>query len=183
MRKINVDKLKKGIPKIAPGMAQLAHEVLLVALLQNGHQSGVILKVIGTYNEEIQLIWSAPPSSSTIDYWKNPTEVANFAAVGLGILLMLELTNYNSFDLALFGTGIDYWMSEQKYAADSYPTKFRKDARLEISGIFKKSKSNTLNMRINVKKEQVKKSSGTGLFAWIVVTEFGQPKSKIKKIK
>jgi len=58
MRKINLDKLKNYTPKLTPIVGGLIHEVLLVALVQNGHQSGVILRVEGKYQEKIQLVWT-----------------------------------------------------------------------------------------------------------------------------
>lgn len=49
MRKINVDKLKHGISGLTKAVCAYMHEAVLVALIKSGHQSGVILKLEGTF--------------------------------------------------------------------------------------------------------------------------------------
>lgn len=179
MRSINIDKLKTGISGITLATSTFIHEAVLVALIQNGHQSGVSLKVEGSFKESIQLIWKITPNVTTVNAWKNNIDTANYAAVGLALLLVTELTEFHSFEIASIGTGIDYWMS--KKINNSELIAFKKEARLEISGIFKESKSNTVNMRVNLKKKQIQRSKNSGLPAWITVVEFSSPKSKIEK--
>ncbi|MFK7981428.1 MAG: hypothetical protein AB8G86_15695 [Saprospiraceae bacterium] len=179
MRKINVDKLKKGITGVTLASSVFYHEALLVALIQSGHQSGVILKLEGTFEEQIQLNWKSKISLSILRAWQNKVDVVNFAAVGLSLLLVCELTNFKSFETGNIGTGIDYWMSSKKYIPGL--EHFKREARLEISGILEETKSNTINMRMNLKKKQVKKSDNSNTSAWISIVEFSAPKSKIEK--
>lgn len=179
MRKINVDKLKKGITGITLAASNYYHEALLVALIQSGHQSEIVLKLEGTFEEEIQLIWKSKISLSILRAWQNKIDVANFAAVGLALLLINELTKFKSFETGNIGTGIDYWMSHKKDISELGT--FSREARLEISGILKETKSNSVNMRLNLKKKQVKKSDDSNISAWIAIVEFSTPKSKIEK--
>ena len=179
MRKINVDKLKKGISGLTNAIGAYLHESVLVALTQSGHQSGVTLQVTGTYEKEVKLFWEHSPSSKILRYWKNDSSIANYAAVGLALLLVSELTSYQSFEIASFGTGVDYWMNTERNASET--KYFVREARLEISGILKETKSNTVNMRLNLKKKQVKKSDNSNTSAWIAVIEFSTPKSKLEK--
>lgn len=175
MRKINVDKLKTGISGITLATSTFYHEAVLIALIQNKHESGVILKLEGTFKESIQLTWKSQVSVLMLRAWQNQIDVANFAAVGLSLLLVCELTEFKSFETGIIGTGIDYWMSSQKYISDL--DIFDKEARIEISGILKETKSNTVNMRLNLKKKQIKKSDSSNTPAWIAIVEFSSPKS------
>lgn len=179
MRTLNLDILKEGIPGITPAIGAFMHEAILVAMAKHKHQSGVVLKVGGAFEEDLTLLWKLTPNKEIISAWKNEADIASYAAVGLSLLLMISLTNYKSFELAEYGTGIDYWMDGNL----SIPSKvFQRKARLEISGIFNETTSNSIQMRINVKKKQIKKSDSTKLSAWIAVVAFNSPKSKIEKI-
>lgn len=53
-------------------------------------------------------------------------------------------------------------------------------AVLEVSGIFSETPTNTVKVRVRKKVEQVEKRLGN-LPAYIIVTEFSGPKSKIVK--
>lgn len=172
MRELNLDKLLTKIDGITPALVSLFHEALLVALTKHQHKSGVELVIEGSFHEKIRLTWDKEISNEVILAWKNDPDVAHYAAVGLSILLFQLLTKFSSFEVAEYGTGIDYWISEKTGVT----------ARLEISGIFQSTISNSLNMRISLKKKQVKKSDKSELPVWISVIAFNIPKSKIIKV-
>lgn len=125
------------------------------------------------------MFWESQIDLLSIKAWKNKSEVANYAAVGLSLLLVADLTAFNSFEIAEFGTGADYWMSKKK--SNFILEDLEREARVEISGILKETKSNTVNMRFNLKKKQIKKSDDSNTPAWIAVIEFSTPKSKIEE--
>lgn len=179
MRTINLDILKEGLPGITAATGSFIHEAILVAMAKHGHQTGVILKIEGTFQENFILTWQKNPSKKVINAWKNDADIASYAAVGLSLLLMIALTTFKTFELAEYGTGIDYWMDEHLSVASKV---FKRKARLEISGIFKETKSNSIQMRVNLKKKQIKKSDSTKLPAWIAIVAFNEPKSKIEKV-
>ncbi len=95
-------------------------------------------------------------------------------------MILSKLSEYQSFELSAFGTGIDYWMSREKPDENS-GVFLKKEARLEISGIFNESSSNTVGMRVQLKARQIAASDGTGLPGFVAIVEFGTPKSKIVK--
>ena len=100
--------------------------------------------------------------------------------MGIALLLAEELLGYTIFEESRYCTGIDYWMSRGN-VPEEQPTFFQKEARLEISGISKEMPSNSVNMRVNRKKKQISPSDKSKLPGWIIVVEFGTPKSKIVK--
>lgn len=88
--------------------------------------------------------------------WNDVKEATEFGATALAILLLLKFTDFTYVIRAYQGTGIDYWLGTGDYTSELLPTSSRK-GRLEISGILNERKSNTVNMRINQKKKQVKR--------------------------
>ena len=177
MRKLNLEILNQGLGGISKGMAVYYLECLKVALAKNGHKSGVILKLEGFFKETFVLDWQEI-SSETVVLWHNQSELAEKAAVAVVLLLMQSLTEYQFFEQSELGSGIDYWMSK-KYESDKLIS--IREARLEISGILEANTSNSVNMRVNLKRKQSKKSDKSNLPAWIAVVDFGIPKAKIEK--
>lgn len=180
MRELNLDILKEGLPGITRATGIYLHEAMLVALTKNGHRSGVRLKVEGEYEIELSLIWKEDVGKAILNIWKNERDAANYGAVGIALSLMTELSKFISFELGDIGSGIDYWMSSKKLNNDTSRL-VKREARLEISGIFKETSSNSLKMRVNLKKKQMTASDASGLPGWAAVIEFSAPKSKIEK--
>lgn len=180
MRKLNLDILKTGVPVISKKIGAFLAEAAAICLKLNGYQSGVQLKVVGEIEETFVIEWSDKVTDEILNSWNDAKEATEFGATALAIVLLLERTDFTYFIRAYQGTGIDYWLGTGKYSGNELPTKKRK-GRLEISGILKESKSNTIQMRIAQKKKQTKKTENTKLPVYIVVVEFGQPKAKIIK--
>ena len=78
--------------------------------------------------------------------------------------------------IAIIGTGVDYWLGYKEGHANYDEFNFM-NARLEISGINKEDGSNTIEKRVETKKQQVKKSDGMNIPVFISVSEFSKPKS------
>jgi hypothetical protein len=96
-----------------------------------------------------------------------------YGAYCIAFLIIHHLTDYKVIRRSKRKTGFDYWLGKKEA---SYP--FTDVARLEVSGILK-GKSSHITQRIKAKKEQVKQSDSIQLPAYIIVTEFKQPISKI----
>ena len=75
----------------------------------------------------------------------------------------------------------EYLQTETHYFLQDISTK-QITALLEVSGIWKKSPTNTADIRVNIKKKRLDDSEYTSTYPiYIVVTEFSEPKSKINK--
>jgi len=180
MRKLKLDILQKGLPGITPIMGAYYMEAAIVCLVKNGHTSGVVLEVTGDYQLSFEISWDLPIDKNTIDSWREEKIATSHGAVGIALCLLLELFDYTTFEEGLYGTGIDFWLGKG-ILANNQISLYQREARVEVSGIFKETKTNTIKMRVNKKKEQITPSDKTKLDGWIVVVEFEKPKSKIVK--
>lgn len=180
MRILNLDILQNGLPGITPVMGAFYMEAAIVSLIKNGFTSGVILKVNGAFEEEFKIQWSSQLTIFQVRSWREENHFYSAGAVGLSLLLIKELLGFTIFEEGTIGTGIDYWLGKD-LDVEAKNSFFKKLARLEISGIGKANKTNSINMRINRKKKQMVASDNTKLEGWISVVEFSTPTTKIIK--
>lgn len=177
MRKIYLKNLENEIPEISGAFRAIMLEAAQYCLNVSGHKSGVTLKISGAFKETIQLFWDKSTISKEERItWRDTKEATRYAAKGIAILLIKELTEYTHFERLYQGLGIDFFLSEENENVAG-----RMLSRLEVSGLFKETKGNTLDIRINNKKNQVKKSDFLGFSVYIVVVEFEKPSAKIIK--
>jgi len=180
MKKLDLDELKTGIPVVSKKIGAFLAEAAAICLYLNGYESGVELKVEGEIEEILIVEWDDKITDDVLNSWNDVKEATEFGATALAILILLKYTYFTHIIRAYQGTGIDYWLGIGEHTSDTLP-KDNIKGRLEISGILKESKSNTLNMRISQKIKQAKKTDDTKLPVYIVVVEFSQPKAKIIK--
>jgi hypothetical protein len=123
-------------------------------------------------------VWQDEITDEILSSWNDAREATEFGATALAILLLVKNTDFQHFIRAYQGTGIDYWLGKSRYNKKELPFTSR-DGRLEISGILKESKGNTLNMRVTQKKKQAKRTDDTKLPVYIIVVEFSHPRAKV----
>lgn len=180
MRKLNLDVLKDGLPGISSTRGAFYREAVIVGLRKQGFSSGVTLGITGEFEEKYKIEWTEDIDAADIRSWKDEVQIANFGAVGIALLLMIELLGFKNFEEGIIGTGIDFWLSKNQFQKGKIAY-YKREARLEISGILKETVGNTINMRVGRKRKQMKVSDYLQLQGWIVVVEFSTPKSKIVK--
>lgn len=103
--------------------------------------------------------------------------MVEYAAVGIALPLILQLTNYIDVQRARKGGGVDFWLGRKDENGFSVL-----EASLEISGILKENQGNTVNARVQQKKLQVQQSAHKNLPVYIVVVEFSKPKAKMEQL-
>jgi len=174
MRKLNLDQLKAGQLGITPEVGSFMVQAAIVCLIKNGHNSGVVLKVEGDFTEDIQLIWSAEINEQVLRTWKDANETVEYGATALSALLLSVLADLEIYERIPPDGDADYYLQS---------TSSKKiTALLEVSGILKESQHNTPKIRVRVKRKRIKDNNNTtNLPVYIIVTEFGTPKSKINK--
>lgn len=178
MDTLNIDDLRTNIAGISETWIACYIEAAKVALIKNGHSNGFKIKVVGDYEEVFRVEWSEDLSQETIDSWKNNNDTAEFGAIAIAMLLIQKFTTFDVFEISNIGTGVDFWLGTKLpkiYAIQ------QRQARLEVSGIFAETPSNTVTKRTWKKLQQVKQSSHTNLPAFVVVTAFNPFKSKFVK--
>lgn len=143
----------------------------------NGHKPGVVLKVEGEYKAFLTVYWSENIDDQVKRAWNDSKEATEYGATAIALLLIKTLTPYTVIERSFQGTGFDYWLGTGVYDENQLPFQQRK-ARLEISGIWKAAGSNTVEARLQIKRNQLQAISDQGMPAFIIVVEFGTPKSK-----
>lgn len=174
MTVIEIEEIEKGIDWLADGFARTMTECTVLCLEQQQHERGVVLKVLGMAEKrhEFSLEWDLRITEQMRRSYQDEKRATDHAANCLAILLTLQLTKYRRFTTSATNNGIDFWLANEDEADFNFMA-----ARLEISGIRKESKSNTLERRVKAKRKQAMKSENSGLPAYISVTEFSTPKS------
>jgi hypothetical protein len=90
-------------------------------------------------------------------------------------LITLEFTNYTVIKKSRKGTGFDYWIGNENDETDI----FAESARLEVSGIKNPRTEADFENRVREKVRQVKPTDNIGLPAYIIVTDFKAPKTRV----
>jgi predicted transcriptional regulator len=159
---------------ILPNMYAYYAEAAAICFEENNFNGAVSLK-IEQGDKEIavfHLTWS-DVSQQVKDMHNDLIYETEYGAYCIAFLIIHHLTDYKVIRRSKRKTGFDYWLGKKE--AD-YP--FTDVARLEVSGILK-GKSSEVSRRIKVKKEQITQSDSSQLPAYIIVTEFKKPLSKI----
>lgn len=175
---IELNTLYQGVPALTPAMAGVLGEACIYELEEIGrHTSGVVLILQGELTTTICITWQNGVNDSMRRSYTEQKDTTQWAACGLALLLVLNLTEYTAIERSWIGTGFDYWLGLQDEAEKNF---FQNKARLEVSGI-RKGTEGDVNSRVNQKLEQTKISDSTGLPAFVLVTEFSKPVSHIVK--
>ena len=164
---------------LAPGYATAMLEAAIVCMADQNHQSGVNLPV--TINDQgdknnIRVNWSLEISENIYKSYQEPSRTTDYGTMCIAVLLSTILVkNCSAVEPTIGNNGFDFYLCDEEDEYNFYL------ARLEVSGIRKESKTNTVEKRGNIKKQQTRRSDNSGLPAYICVTEFGAPKATYVK--
>lgn len=181
MQSIHFEELKIGMPGLSRSIGQYLAEAGAYCLAASGHHSGVVLKVERVEKELLQLEWDEIIDQQVVRSWNDQQEATEYGATAIAVLLLKQYTDYTIVERSFKGTGFDYWLGTGKYNENVLPFEQR-TARLEVSGIWKTSLTNTLAGRVRRKIRQVEQGGYSDIPAVIIVVEFHTPKSKMKTI-
>jgi hypothetical protein len=181
MKKLHLETLKGGIHGISRTYGAFLAEAIVVCLTLAGHKSSIKLKVIGDFETEFELVWHEEVGEAELSSWRDLKEVTEYAAMGIALLLISELTTYGVFQRNEQGEDADFTMQEMRDSNINTQRSPQK-AHLEVSGIFAESPTNTVNLRISSKTKGLEKRVMPSLPVFIAVIEFSMPKAKIVEI-
>jgi hypothetical protein len=105
------------------------------------------MKVGGMTPTQYKLFWKNGTQQTTRS-WNDLEEATEYAAYGMAILLMNDLTNSIVVEKSRKGTGFDYWLG------DPNDPLFQKKKRLEVSGILK-GKASSVTTRVIIKSKKI----------------------------
>lgn len=146
-------------------------------LAKNNHQSGVVAPIGGFIVDSLQATWTAM-TAEMMNTYNSQKKAVEFGAEGIAFILVDRCTNFQIGPVAYIGSGFDYYLRPKNQDAtlsslcDGY-------TKLEISGIDKKSPTNTLEKRIKEKCQQAA-TIQDGVEYLVVVAEFGDPRVEVR---
>jgi len=147
----------------------------IYCLTSQNHYSGIKFNIkTNKKSVEYEIWWDVIADNNLQKSIGDKETVTEFGAMGVAILLTLELTDYRYFESAGKGTGVDFWLFKDNSEKDLY---VENAASLEISGIRTSNVSNNLLKRLNLKKKQAQKSKDKSKQTYIAIIEFGKPES------
>jgi hypothetical protein len=159
--------LREGAGGLTPEVGASLAQAAAVCLDDRGHAPGAtVLQVTGTQAREFALAWDMS-SEQARRCWADLAEAVEYAATGVALSLVREMTGQHVVERAVIGTGFDYWLGDP--AGDP----FQRKARFEVSGILN-GNSSLIDQRVKIKRNQVA-GSASQLPVHVVVVEFGQP--------
>jgi len=174
-KELNLSQLRNGYQGMIPAIGELLCEASAFCFADQLHESGIELKV-GGVNRSFYVCWDSKITDQTRSSFADRDEVTEYGAVGVAILLILEIENELTIvSRSAKGTGFDYWLGKKE---QQLPFSMGA-ARLEISGIMARNKTNTIKRRLEIKQKQTKQSDASRLPAYIVIVEFSVPESHI----
>jgi hypothetical protein len=145
---ITLESLPNQIPCLSTNWCRVLVEGAVVCLTTQQHESNLTMRLVGPTNisdaSSVTICWETVVSGALAKTYRNDPQTTDFGAMALALLLTLELTDYTHFMVSRIGDGVDYWL--QKDDEDDV------SARLEISGIRRKTKKNGCNSKLFIAK-------------------------------
>lgn len=176
MKKLDLEAIRTEVHYLTESWAAERLEACIICLDHNGHASKVAIEVDSDKKEEFILTWGTPLTRQIRNTWQDLQEATEKGAEAIAAILVVKITEFTIIERAIKTTGIDFWLGQKKTLL---PFQGR-EARLEVSGILN-DKRDELGHRVKKKIEQSKQSSSTGLPVYVVVTDFGNPRSVMAK--
>jgi hypothetical protein len=169
--------LKSGVLNISKVYGAFLAENSQYCLNIHKHPTPVSLALTGDLPKSGTLDWSGVklPDGTCTDL----QEATEYGACGIALLVALRLTGMTFVERSAKGTGIDYWLGNER----SPEGIFQSAARLEVSGILNGDDAK-ITARVNAKLHQTQPSDPSGLPAYVAVVEFRRPEARfVRKIK
>lgn len=165
---IRVDKNHQFVRGLSQHKAGFQLECCVWCMTEQRHDNGTALKVIeGASTDYYAVVWDEKSINlnevrSSIDL----IEAVEYGAEAIALALSILRTDYKVIKKARNrGGGFDYWIGNDTGGL------FQEFLRLEISGIFEQSISNTVKTRVKTKLRQLSQSDGT-IPGFVIVVEF-----------
>ncbi len=179
MNTLNLNDLKDGRFGVSKNIGPFLAEAALVCLDLNQHSPGTTLSLSGFSEESFILDWTDTVTPEISKSWKDLKEATEYGATAIAALLIFPISG-------LIIAGRVPQVEQSDYVLQS-PDNYRNDANnpeafLEVSGILNENVGNTINMRVERKKRHIQQGVPRNYPTYIIVIEFGIPKSKIAKI-
>lgn len=152
-------------------------EYCAVALEHWDNNPGVLLVVTGELDCEFSLHWESP---SQRDGYQDPYDFWQYGAIAISCFLVKELTHYTRIIQSPRGGGYDYFLGFH-LGDENYDPLNPWHARIEISGIGRETRSNTVGYRYSKKVNRKTLRRAVSMSTYISIVEFESPKAHFSK--
>ena len=185
---VDLEQLRGGIGCLTAEQCGAAYQAVQVALAEAGHVSEVSCEVKDRTELRFTVVfqWTEPEERAKKRSWRQIQRCIEWAAEGIAFLLVEEFTRFTVVEQAetAIAPGIDYYLGMKGEvdcdSEEEFPTHA---ARLEVSGILKESRGNSMRTRVQEKIDQTKQSDAFGTPAIIIVIEFSAPAANLTERK
>lgn len=173
--------LVEGMPGVTSVVGTYLAEAGVVAFQEQGHSTGVELKVNGVnvdgdFEAVYKIYWENNITDQMSRAWHDAGHTTEHAACGVALLLICDLTGYTVTDMSGRDNGFDYWIGTEEENEDEPPSLDNK-VRLEVSGIRSGNRKRILD-RVSEKRRRLSRFPST-FPAYIIVVEFGAPLTRV----
>ena len=162
--------LAHGMPGLTPAKGLDLVEAATICLEERGHGIRAALTVDGDYSVQAAIERIQATDQMRLCY-DNANEATEDGACAVAILVACDLSGYTVIRRSRTSTGVDYWLGNKNGFM------FQAAALLEVSGI-RNGNASQINARVREKETQVKQAP-PGVPIFIVVVEFGSPRSRV----
>lgn len=180
MKDLKIESLKNGIPFVTDGYYALYKEKCMISFTNQGHSSGVALNIsINGAKEFAKVTWQGSVTPQLRDSHSDSKKNTEDAACAIALLLIREFTNYTAHRTTdTNAERVDYYLKLQDEVEEDTLI-FNNTSYLEVSGIQKASKTNTVAKRCAEKTSRLSSSRilKEDDLVYVCVVEFGEPSS------
>lgn len=172
---LELETIGSKIEGISQPFGSYMAECAAVCFHSQGHKSGVKLPFSnGNVTKQASVEWTIEVNNRVINSHFDEKRTTDFGAMGVAVLLASKLTDYTHFSTSTTDNGYDFRLTKGDDDLNFIA------ARLEISGIRKATKQNTVQSRLRVKEQQILKyvDRDRDTVYYVSIIEFSKPEAK-----
>lgn len=162
----------ENLPYLSSEIIACKGKAAALCLEKQGFHPGVNLDITGSIENSIQVFWENL-TEKDFSSFNDLQEATEWGAEAIAFVIIRYMTNFEVIKRSRKGTGFDYHLS-----TNINESLFQQSAKLEVSGIFTKTKSNNIESRIKLKITQATRYS-QDLSLFVVITEFSSPETGV----
>lgn len=174
---LTFETLRKGGIGLSAAYGSFLAEAASHCLRHHNHKDPTFILITGDHRTSCTLARCAA-SQHEKNTWTDLHEATEYGAYGVGIVVALRLMEKSRVERSVRGTGVDYWIGDGTIEDEP----FQRSARLEISGILAADEAG-IAARLGAKLQQTRRSSDSGLPAYVIIIDFLRPEARFVQAK
>lgn len=184
VKRIDLQSLATNVPAPTPFATGYHMESCMMCMDKAGHRSGVALPVdFEGVSDTAIILWPGSVTATMVRTYVDENKRVDYGACALALLIVAQFTDFVAIRQSATGTRIDYYLAPAVATDDDLI--FNGAALLEVSGIQAAAGSNTVDRRIQLRRNRLLRRPTPAPGAppdpptYICVVEFGSPVAKV----